>query len=133
VFPHLVNDNLEVSTSVSIDHFTGAAKGGALFTYETISSAAWLVVDLVQDGCRGTCELVTTRDGMATSQPIDVVIQRVIIARQLGIGGKGTRSFGHISIATPWKVKDAGQPRSATHAGDQGNDLGDGGVTAGEP
>lgn len=52
LFSQLVNANLEVRTSVSIDPETGAAKGGALFTYEAIPRGALLIFDAVQDDYR---------------------------------------------------------------------------------
>jgi len=52
VFSQVVNSNLEVRTSVSINPRTGAAEEGALFTYEAIPRAAWLVMDIVVDDYR---------------------------------------------------------------------------------
>jgi CRISPR-associated protein Cmr4 len=49
LFSQVVNANLEVRTSVSIDPKTGAAQKGALFTYEALPRATFLVFDLVQD------------------------------------------------------------------------------------
>lgn len=52
VFSQVVNSNLEVRTSVSINPKTGAAEEGALFTYEAIPRATWLVMDIVPDDYR---------------------------------------------------------------------------------
>lgn len=52
VFSQIVNSNLDVRTSVSINPVTGAAEDGALFTYEAIPRAAWLWCDVVQDNYR---------------------------------------------------------------------------------
>ena len=52
VFSQVVNSNLEVRTSVSIDPKTGAAKKGALFTYEAIPRAAFMWMDVVVDDYR---------------------------------------------------------------------------------
>ncbi|MCI0352202.1 MAG: type III-B CRISPR module RAMP protein Cmr4, partial [Acidobacteriales bacterium] len=52
LFSQLVNANLEVRTSVSINPETGAAQKGALFTYEAIPRGALLVFDVVQDDYR---------------------------------------------------------------------------------
>lgn len=49
LFSQLVNANLEVRTSVSINPETGAPQKGALFTYEAIPRGALLVFDAVQD------------------------------------------------------------------------------------
>jgi CRISPR-associated protein Cmr4 len=52
IFSQVINANLEVRTSVSIDPERGAAQSGALFTYEAIPRATFLVFDLVQDDYR---------------------------------------------------------------------------------
>ena len=49
LFPQIVNSNLEVRTSVSIDPYTGAAREGALFTYEALPRSTFLWFDLVED------------------------------------------------------------------------------------
>lgn len=53
IFSQVVNSNLEVRTSVSIDPRTGAAAEGALYTYEAIPRAAFLWLDAVMDDYRG--------------------------------------------------------------------------------
>jgi len=53
LFGHIVNSNLEVRTSVSIDPKRGAAKEKALFTYEAIPRATFLTVEVVLDDYRG--------------------------------------------------------------------------------
>lgn len=52
VFSQVVNSNLEVRTSVSIDPETGAAEDKALFTYEAIPRATFLWMDVVVDDYR---------------------------------------------------------------------------------
>jgi len=47
VFPRIVNDNLEVRTSVAIDPATGAAEDKALFTYEAIPRATVMWFDVL--------------------------------------------------------------------------------------
>ena len=47
LFAQIVNSNLEVRTSVSINPETGAAEEGALFTYEAIPRATMLWMDVV--------------------------------------------------------------------------------------
>ncbi len=47
LFSQIVNSNLEVRTSVAINPETGAAKEGALFTYEAIPRATILWMDVV--------------------------------------------------------------------------------------
>ncbi len=53
LFTHIVNSNLEVRTSVSIDPETGAADEGALFTYEAIPRATILWMDVVEEDFKG--------------------------------------------------------------------------------
>ena len=52
LFSQIVNSNLEVRTSVSINPETGAAEEGALFTYEAIPRATVLWMDVVVDDFR---------------------------------------------------------------------------------
>src|SRR6266568_291142 len=52
LFSQIVNSNLEVRTSVSIDPKTGAAAKQALFTYEAIPRATWLYCDVIEDNYR---------------------------------------------------------------------------------
>ncbi len=52
LFSQVVNSNLEVRTSVSISPETGAAEEGALFTYEAIPRASFLLMDIVVDDYR---------------------------------------------------------------------------------
>ncbi len=52
LFSRIVNSNLEVRTSVSIDPVTGAADEGALFTYEAIPRATFLWAEVVVDDYR---------------------------------------------------------------------------------
>ena len=58
MFSHIVNSNLEVRTSVSIDPVTGAAKKGLLFTYEALPQlpgcgAMWLRMITEEEITRG--------------------------------------------------------------------------------
>ncbi|HDL53963.1 MAG TPA: type III-B CRISPR module RAMP protein Cmr4, partial [Proteobacteria bacterium] len=46
LFTHIVNSNLEVRTSVAIDPATGAAEGGALFTYEALPRGTVLIWEM---------------------------------------------------------------------------------------
>jgi len=79
IFPHLVNDNLEIRTSVRIDPETGTAVSGALFTYEAIP--------------RGT--VIGFEIGFQEEFDIGKLVPYF---RCLGIGGMGTRGFGRIEI-----------------------------------
>lgn len=89
LFSHIVNDNLEVRTSVRIDKDTGTAVEGALFTYEEIPRGTIFGFEICLDRTRNSVS--------------DDVINRVMNAvspylRNLGIGGMGTRGFGRLEI-----------------------------------
>jgi CRISPR-associated protein Cmr4 len=107
LFAHIVNSNLEVRTSVSIDPFTGAAESGALFTYEALPRATFLTFDVVEDDYRGKeefknyCEKFKEREMVKLwKRPLDVVYAGLDLAEALGIGGMGTRGFGRIRKIT---------------------------------
>ena len=67
-------------TSVSIDPLTGAAKEGALFTYEAIPRAAWLWCDLVEDDYR--------RDPVTKESKFPVTIKKARTVRKQNDNGK---------------------------------------------
>lgn len=122
LFSQVVNSNLEVRTSVSIDPATGAAEEGALFTYEAIPRATFLYCDVVMDDYRqgvkpwssGPVTRKYTENGgdnrgdplgQTWNSPLDVVKSGLKMAEWLGIGGMGTRGFGRIRIVgEPWNV-----------------------------
>lgn len=45
IFHHIVNSNLETRTSVSINPVSGAAEGGALFTYEALPRGTVFIME----------------------------------------------------------------------------------------
>ena len=104
VFSQVVNSNLEVRTSVSIDPNTGAAKEGALFTYEALPRAALLWLDVIEDDFRPDKFTPTSKTakgntlGETWSKPLDVVCAGLKLAEHLGIGGMGTRGFGRVRL-----------------------------------
>jgi len=142
VFSQVVNSNLEVRTSVSINPTTGAAETGALFTYEAIPRATWLVMDVVQDDYRRKfpvtekkCKVEEITDdnrqkekkyidnagdnlGEKWEQPIHLINSGFKLAELLGIGGMGTRGFGRVrSIVEGWNATpDSLKEKEAGHA-----------------
>ena len=99
LFSQIVNSNLEVRTSVSIDPVTGAAKEGALFTYEAIPRAALLWLDVVEDDFTNAFPKETAKAKELNHQrPLDVVAAGLKLAEYLGIGGMGTRGFGRVRL-----------------------------------
>jgi len=102
LFSHIVNDNLEVRTSVKIDSDTGTAEAGKLFTYEAIP--------------RGT--VFGFEIGVDKHRDESVDVNKIINAispyfKLLGIGGMGTRGFGRIELAIEQKVKSQGGETNA--------------------
>lgn len=110
LFSHIVNSNLEVRTSVSINPETGAAEEGALFTYEAIPRATFLTMDVVLDDYRdrdafpsekcgqGKTDKDNPLPGGAWNGPLDVVKAGLRMIEWLGVGGMGTRGFGRMAI-----------------------------------
>jgi len=108
LFSHVVNSNLEVRTSVSINPHTGAATEGALFTYEALPRTTFLVTEVVLDDYRDGQEsrpfpVTQTKDGDDLpggpwNDPLDVVKAGLRLAEWLGVGGMGTRGFGRLAI-----------------------------------
>lgn len=113
LFSQIVNDNLEVRTSVSIDPETGAAKDGALFTYEAIPRSAvfWfnisyldpkyfkIKVEYEENGEKKT--KLKTPAPKHNGSPITVqetVEKGLQLFEHLGIGGMNTRGMGRLRV-----------------------------------
>ncbi len=100
LFAHIVNSNLEVRTSVSIDPITGAAKEGALFTSEAIPRGT-IFHGKIRISDKSVYQEIEKR-----LQPLpdaDLLINALNDSRHyyetLGIGGMTTRGFGRIKIS----------------------------------
>ncbi|MCQ2445013.1 MAG: type III-B CRISPR module RAMP protein Cmr4 [Mailhella sp.] len=89
LFTEIVNSNLEVRTSVSIDPETGAAKQGALFTYEAIPAAALLAFDIELDEHRCPAE-------WPAGKVAELLDRALAGCEALGLGGMTTRGFGRV-------------------------------------
>lgn len=113
LFSQIVNSNLEVRTSVSINPETGAADDGALFTYEAIPRAAVLWLEVIEDDFRRNPEKPDTfpawpikqgkkgtnfADGEEWNSPLTVLQSGLKLAEHLGVGGMGTRGFGRVRL-----------------------------------
>lgn len=109
----IVNSNLEVRTSVSIDPATGAANSGLLFTYEALPRATFLTMDVVLDDYRtasgkqtgafaksgaGKTLKDTDLPGGPWLDSLDVVEAGLNMIAWLGVGGMGTRGFGRVKV-----------------------------------
>lgn len=90
LFSHIVNDNLEVRTSVRIDQTTGTAAEGALFTYEAIPRGTIIGFEMVTD----------TRKKDNANNIVDLIKATFSYLKLLGIGGMGTRGFGRVEFFT---------------------------------
>ena len=131
LFTHVVNSNLEVRTSVSINPETGAAEEGALFTYEAIPRVTFLWLDVIVDDYRGEFPVTEKRckieereengkkqkiykdnegdplpNNKKWEKPLDVVAAGLEWAKDLGIGGMGTRGFGRVRCVASGKVEN---------------------------
>ena len=99
MFGHIVNDNLEVRTSVSIDPQTGAAAEGALFTYEALPRACVLYFDAVISDPK--FYQINGQQPLSTGgkqQVIDTVQQGLALFEFLGVGGMNTRGMGRLRV-----------------------------------
>jgi CRISPR-associated protein Cmr4 len=100
MFSHIVNDNLEVRTSVSIDPQTGAAAERALFTYEALPRTSVLMFEVVISDPRfyridGKIPLDGNR-----SKVKETVENGLRLFEALGVGGMNTRGMGRLRILT---------------------------------
>ncbi len=116
MFGHIVNDNLEVRTSVSIDPATGAAAEGALYTYEALPRSSVLMFEVVVSDPKyyRIAVQVKKNDKTETEYRIpfsdqahpegDVEKVKATVANgmklfeSLGIGGMGTRGMGRLRV-----------------------------------
>jgi CRISPR-associated protein Cmr4 len=97
LFSKVVNDNLEVRTSVSIDPATGAAEDKALFTYEALPRATVLYFDVVYNN---------PQHFQIGSEPIphdiswvkENVEEGLALMQYLGVGGMNTRGMGRLQV-----------------------------------
>jgi CRISPR-associated protein Cmr4 len=131
LFPHIVNSNLEVRTSVSIDPATGAAQEKALFSYEALPRSTVLVWEVIvknprlfkigdqeirldghtapaTQGPEPVLEVVKKdetpdegTDGNGAEHVLEVVKKAHPYLEHLGVGGMGTRGMGRIKVIEP--------------------------------
>ena len=112
----IINSNLEVRTSVSIDPATGAAEDGALFTYEAIPRGTILRFEVVYNNPGNfrvnNQEIMINNHNSSGLIPatIDWVKKQVESSFQffkdLGIGGMNTRGMGRLKIFNPDREGD---------------------------
>lgn len=107
LFPRIVNDNLEVRTSVAIDPATGAAEEGALYTYEAIPRATVMWFDIVynrpeyfrikQNGIDQTIQHGKT-EGQGWKWIQENVEKGLPLLEHMGVGGMNTRGMGRFRV-----------------------------------
>ncbi|HPC93119.1 MAG TPA: type III-B CRISPR module RAMP protein Cmr4 [Myxococcota bacterium] len=100
MFGHIVNDNLDVRTSVSIDPQTGAAAEGALYTYEAIPRTSVLYFEVVVSDPRyyqiAGQEPLKDNGGNAT---VKTTLENGLrLFEFLGVGGMNTRGMGRLRM-----------------------------------
>jgi len=103
LFPLIVNSNLEVRTSVSIDPQTGTAEEGALFTYEAIPRGTILKFEIAYNSGKtfriSGKELKTEGNGDVGTLWVKTQVEKGLkLFETLGIGGMGTRGMGRLKI-----------------------------------
>jgi len=106
LFIHVVNSNLEVRTSVSINPETGAAEEKALFSYEALPGTTVLVWEVITKNPRhfkigGQDVNVTLSSGQKMDDPnkvLEVTKQAHPYLEHLGVGGMGTRGMGRLKV-----------------------------------
>jgi CRISPR-associated protein Cmr4 len=107
LFGQIVNSNLEVRTSVSINPATGAAEEGALFTYEAIPRGTVLAWDVT---CRNPRHFNVGNKSEEAEDKLGAVFKKVERAHelleQLGIGGMGTRGMGRLRVVKPAEAQE---------------------------
>lgn len=118
-FSNIVNDNLEVRTSVAIDPATGAAEEGALYSYEAIPRATVMWFDVVYNNPEYftikqrekviengkekemlVAKEVTKSNGAKADWTWikENVEKGLSLMEYLGVGGMGTRGMGRLRI-----------------------------------
>lgn len=105
LFVHVVNSNLEVRTSVSINPKSGAAEEGSLFSYEALPRATVLVWDIIVKHPilfkvgRNDIKVILNNSEMDSPKKVHTVVSAAHpYLEHLGIGGMGTRGMGRLRV-----------------------------------
>jgi len=99
LFSQIVNSNLEVRTSVSIDPITGAAKEGALFTSEAIPRGTILYGNIRIFDKNSFTGIEGKIEPLPDVEKLECALKESKhFFETLGIGGMTTRGFGRIKI-----------------------------------
>lgn len=102
LFTYIVNGNLEIRTSVAINPATGAAKEGALFTYEALPRGTVVFWEVT---CRNPKHFKIDPKSKESDISIQspekvkgVVTDAYSYLEYLGIGGMGSRGMGRLRV-----------------------------------
>jgi CRISPR-associated protein Cmr4 len=107
LFSHIINSNLEVRTSVSIDPITSAAKEGALFTSEAIPRGTILYGDIRIFDKKTFSEIEKKLEPLPTCKELLCALcDSKHYYETLGIGGMTTRGFGRLKIEFKDKIEN---------------------------
>ncbi|MHA1338822.1 MAG: type III-B CRISPR module RAMP protein Cmr4 [Promethearchaeota archaeon] len=103
LFSKIVNINLEVRTSISIDPATGTAEEGSLFTYEAIPRGTVLKFNIIYNSGKyisiGNKKLKTEDNNEISPQWVKTQVEKGLkLFEILGIGGMVTRGMGRLKI-----------------------------------
>ena len=102
LFSHIVNSNLEVRTSVSIDPITGAAKEGALFISEAIPRGTIFYGNIRIFDKSIFADIEEKLKPLPNKEQLCKALKDSRhYYESLGIGGMTTRGFGRLEIESP--------------------------------
>jgi len=111
LFSQIVNSNLEVRTSVSIDPITGAAKEGALFTSEAIPRGTILYGNVRIFDKSGFNGIDSKLDPLPEASKLECALKESKhFFETLGIGGMTTRGFGRLKVIFGKDLEEKSNP-----------------------
>ncbi len=97
LFSQIVNDNLEVRTSVAIDPVRGAVEEGALFTFEAIPRSAIMWSSIIYNNPKNF--QINKKSLIQDISWIKNNVEKGLSYLEfMGIGGMGTRGMGRMRI-----------------------------------
>jgi CRISPR-associated protein Cmr4 len=97
LFGHLINNNLEVRTSNSIDSITGTVRKGALFTYEAVPRGTVFWTQFVyKDPTNFVLDNKPLEKGLLwVQQQVELGLRTL---DPMGLGGMTTRGMGRVRV-----------------------------------
>ncbi|HOI25572.1 MAG TPA: type III-B CRISPR module RAMP protein Cmr4 [Caldisericia bacterium] len=102
IFSNVVNDNLEVRTSVAIDPKTGTAIDGALFSYEAIPRATILKLNITVNDPR-----LFNKNQFEKKDILETIKDGMSYIECFGMGGMTTRGMGRMKFFFGQEDKNA--------------------------